>query len=205
VKTHWGVIAFVFAGVVGAVPVAANATVTGSTRTAKIKAAGISLQYPSTWTAFATTKRGRTDQEKALMQKDRRLGERFATEAAASFGWPNLATFHAANLALSDPVRESVSVIVYKHELFPASLKEFDASTRKDEPAGTVMSTSAVTVGDQIAYRSEIESPAQGKNDLRLGVLLLQRGSDVVSVTAAADSDSGRSVADHILYSVRSR
>jgi len=181
----------------------------GYTR-AKVKAAGISLEYPSGWTVYALSKRDVAAQQKALAKANPELAEAFDSAQQASF--TKNTKFHATDLQsmAERGVGGNLGVTNVGTGVLPSSL---DAFTKQITPqfssvGGTVSGTSMQKVGGAPAYRVDVLLPLTAPDGTALTVhvteLFIQRGIRTSLVTLAIDDDAaGAQTTDRIMDSVK--
>ena len=185
---------------------AANPTDT-KWKTATIKAAGLSLRYPSTWTRYTLTKKALA----AEQRKGAKMNPQLAMTPAEQAQFLKRVVFYAADLvaALAGRLESNINVQKIANGRFPSSLDEFTSGITpglKQEGA-TVLNTSAVRIGGKQSFRVDFLLPvkaADGSSVVsRIGQLLVPygRGGDVMTVGTTAD-DIGAQLINRVLGSV---
>ena len=201
-----GVVAVGIAFVMSATPATAQ-TDAGSTKTARVKAAGITFEYPSEWTAYAVTKKDAERQRVLLEKQNPKLAEAFDANAFAG-----QSKFYASDLGATfrgEP-SSNVSVLAFASGGFPSDLGDFEDGMRSEyrDLGATVLGFSETTVGKKKAYRADVTLPIKvpgGETIVaRLGQLYAPyRGGGSVTTVTSTQDDRGIAVIDDVLASVR--
>jgi hypothetical protein len=179
-----------------------------STKTAKIRALDLALDYPAAWTVFTVDPKVDARTRDALLKANPQLAKAFDEAAAESvakgykFSAQDFDAKIRGEFASTVGVSETLGVV--------RSLHVFDASIRSQlEPAGgTVIRTSAVRISGDKAWRADLRITVNVPNSVpisvRVSVLAVPRGvgSALVAV-GAADDDAGNALIDSILATVR--
>jgi hypothetical protein len=194
VTVRLGVVAFAFVfAALG--PASAIASTGGSTKTAAVPPAGISLRYPGRWVAFAATNGARRAQRRDLARTSTADAKRFALQAKIAYGTEK-PVFYAANVR--DRALAYVDVRVEDHGGFPSTLQAFLAGFHP-EPGDIVSNSSAVRVGTRSGYRGDLHA----SNGIWIGSLALPQGRGAVLVNVLSSDDAaGATVVDGVLNSV---
>jgi hypothetical protein len=191
---------------------------TTSMTTVKIKAAGISLRCPSTWTVIPLTKKDLAAQAKVLATKNPELAQLLVAGAqlalqsdALKLRVVNLESRLAGRLADGN-----VRVYVHTSGGFPSTLDEFKSkmtlSLRVAAATGsgqaTILQASAVNVGGQPGYCVDLRQPQEAHDGtmttIRTTRMSFARGHGDVSVdVTTTDDDTGAALIDDILGSVQ--
>ncbi|MET0627094.1 MAG: hypothetical protein ABW033_01395 [Acidimicrobiia bacterium] len=177
---------------------------------AKVKAAGISLEYPSGWTVYALSKREVAAQQKALTKANPELADAF--DAAQQSSFTKNTKFHATDLdsMAERGVGGNLGVTNAGVGILPPTLDSF---TRQISPqfssvGGTVIGTSTHKVGGRPAYRVDVRLPLTAPDGTNLTIhvteLFVQVGTLTSMVTLAIDDDAeGAETTDRIMDSVK--
>jgi len=176
--------------------------------TAVVKPAGVSLQYPSSWTTLPRD-------PKALAAQQRQLAKRnpnIALNAQQQAQFLQAAKFRAVDLkaAAAGRFANNVNVQVDEQGGFPGSLDEFtnDARAQYEQQGVTVVGLSSVRVSGTTSYRADTRATVTKTNGTvlaaRVGQLFIPRNAGSVIVTVAASDDAtGARLIDAVLGSVR--
>jgi len=183
---------------------AAVVTPTGAgTNTARIEAAGITVDYPSTWSVQPITA-DQSDSTHNFTQSLSNFGELFGGEEPDSDATP---TKFLAGLRGSGALMVNTFQDVGE---FPATIAEFDALVKPGlQQIGTVLGSSAIQVGNQTAYRVDVTIPFTLPDGtpvaLREAILVVpfDGGGTFVHV-GAVDDPAGVNLIDDVLATVRS-
>ncbi len=183
-----------------------------SMTTAKIKAAGISLRHPETWTVMPRTRKELAAQERRLATKDPELAQLLVDHAQLE-NQLDTVKFRSIDLvgALSTGASAgNVRVYVHARGGFPSTLDEFVAGYDLLVRIGArILKTATLSVGGKTAYRVDVVfTPPRASGgtvlpDLRVSRLSFAQGKGDVRVDVTTRSDAGPGVADAILGSVR--
>jgi hypothetical protein len=154
-------------------------------KTATLKAAGLSLRYPSTWTRRKIAKKSPELQREVFYAAD-------------------------LNAALADEVKSTISVQVVPTGGFASSLDQFtsDITPALKKMGATAVDASRVRVGGKRSYRADallpFELPDGSSLSIRVsGLAVPHRGGGIIiTVTTSAD-DAGTQLIDDVLGSVR--
>jgi hypothetical protein len=184
------------------------------TKTARVEAAGISLQYPADWTVMPRTKKELAAQKKQLARSNPDFAQLLVDRAQLEIQ-PDTVKFRAVDLAgafNTGTGAGNVRVYVHAQSRFPRSLDEFVAGFKlaTDATGGRVVNAEVVAVSGERAYRADIAMPAKTTADgsttpaFRVHRLLLARGRGDVRVdVTTADEERSEELVDAILGSVR--
>jgi hypothetical protein len=191
-----------------ATPIGATAATSpspGAMTPTKVKAAGISLKYPSSWLLVPLTKKALAAQAKILSKKNPKL--------AAVLAATDVTDVLHFKLHAIDPATDggqNVGVQFVEGLGSPSSLSDFSSKIipRYKAAGATILDTKAVKVSGKTAYRIDLTLPVKspdGSIDVRhLGQLLVPEGDSWASVNAvASNDDAGIALIDSILTSVR--
>jgi len=182
---------------------AAVVTPTGAgTNTARIEAAGITVDYPSTWSVQPITA-DQSDSTHNFTQSLSNFGELFGGEEPDSDATP---TKFLAGLRGSGALMVNTFQDVGE---FPATIAEFDALVKPGlQQIGTVLGSSAIQVGNQTAYRVDVTIPFTLPDGtpvaVRDAILVIpfDDGGTFVHV-GAVDDPAGVNLIDDVLATVR--
>jgi hypothetical protein len=171
--------------------------------TTKVKGAGISLQYPSTWTVVALTKKRLAAQIRAAAKHNPQLAAQLSKIDVSTF------KFKAFAVPAEPGKTPSMSVDIggYGQRVTLAQVKAL--TERYAKPVGaTVVDAKAVKVSGDTAFRTDIVAPyttSDGTIIRRLeGQLSLPYAPARPVVTVgAADNTAGKTLINKILASVR--
>jgi hypothetical protein len=188
-----------------AVPTAASASSsTGfAMKTVKVKAAGISLQYPSTWIALPLSKKRVDAVKKLLAKRNPKL------DAAISEIDPTLFKFYGTDTVRVDGGFANVQVVAQHDVGAIGGLSGFKDQARMGAKllGATILDTEKVEVSNKTAYLAHLEMaiklPSGAPIVCREGQLFIQRGNDVTDVSVTAPAGTSVPVIDRILRSVR--
>lgn len=200
---------FLFAtSVLGPASAVATSADGGSTRTARVKAAGVALEYPSTWTVFVLTKKAVATQRRELVKSNPRLGKAYLEDAQMEA--VDNTKFSAGDFEAKLAGRPAGAVSVVLTSGFPATLEEFAGSMRSGfgKLGASVVETSHVRVGGQDGYRMELRWPLTAPDGtavvLRMGSLVVPRdGNGVLVIVVVPDGAENASIIADTLASVR--
>ena len=194
---------------------AAAAGDTASTGTTEIKAAGISLRYPDTWTVMPRTRKEIAAQEKQLASSNPQLAQMLVDHAQLDIQ-PDTVKLRLVDLVGALNTGTSAGAIrvwahTYKH--FPSTLADFDAEYRRvaDLSGGLlrIIKTTKLRIEGKSAYRvDQLTTPPKASDgaaipDLRISRLCFARGTGDVCVDVTTAREAGWALADEILGSVR--
>jgi hypothetical protein len=173
-------------------------------KTANVKTAGIALQYPKGWIALPLRKTQVAALARRLAKKNPVLA-RTLKEATARLETGTV--FCAQDLAAgaSGAYGSYVAVKVRSGGGFPRSLVEFNAGVIPllENTGGTVIASSAVTVGTATSYRVDVLVPDSAGTLVRLAKVFMPRGRGYVLITIAAlNDDAAVALTDTIIGSV---
>jgi hypothetical protein len=175
---------------------------------AHVKAAGIMLRYPSSWTALNYTGLS-TAQQKAIAKANPKLSVQAQTDAQTQA--VKITKFYARDLAAeaAGEYASQVGVQVAGETGFPSNLDDFKQTVASGykQIGGTVASATRRRIGGKTSYEATINFPLRLPNGstliAELGQLLLPHGNGVVVITVAAPGDAtGTAVVRAILASV---
>lgn len=177
-------------------------------KVAKVKSAGISLEYPSNWAVVVLTPKIVRSQRAITLKNNPKLGELF-DEAAAGEALKH-SKFSAADLEAKLAGRPSSIVGVQGGSGFTLPLNKMVtqlAATYKKAGA-TILNTSTVQVSGTRSARIDMQLTANASDgtpvSVRLSQLLAPIGGRSVLVSVAAeDNNVGATTIDHIMQSVR--
>ena len=186
-----------------AVAAAASPTSTStSMTTAAVKSAGISLKYPSTWTAVKMTKRGIASLRKLVVQKNPKLAAVLSNVDVSKF------KFYALDVADGASTHATVNVLL-SGDAQGLSLADFRDQVGQAYKAagGTALEVKTAKVSGRSAFRTDVDLPFKNADgtttDESLGQLFIPRAgsSTVVSVSATHDA-TGEALINTVLASV---
>lgn len=169
----------------------------------KVKAAGISLQYPSTWIALPLTKRRVDAVRKFLAKKNPKL------VAAISEIDPTQFKFYGTDTVRVDGGFANVQVSTDHDVGTIGGLSDFRDQVHMVAKAvgATILDTEKVEVSGETAYRVHLQMTIKPPSGLPIvfqeGQLFIQRGNDVTDVSVTAPLGASLPVIDRILRSVR--
>ena len=185
---------------------------TASTTTAKVKAAGISLRHPATWTVMPRTRKELVAQERRLASSDPELAQLLADHAQLEIQ-PDTVKFRVIDLvgALNTGASAgNVRVYVHAHRGFPSTLDEFvDHYDLLVQFGARVIKKATLSIGGTTAYRLDVVlTPPRASDgtvipDLRISLLSFARGDGDARVDVTTPFNTGPDLADAILGSVR--
>jgi len=187
-----------FAVVALATPAAATATGSTVMSTARVKAAGISVKYPSAWIALPLTKERFAAVMKIIARKNPELA------AEVSFMDPSQWKFFAIDPA----TYSSMQVVFVRGVGGPANLGDVkQAAKQASETAGAkFLDAEAVKVSGKTAFRAHLSHTVKGPDgtpvEVRQGQLYLTHGDDLTVVAVAMKGDVDPRIIDTILSSV---
>ncbi len=186
-------------------------------KTATVKAADLSLRYPSSWTQYPLTKNALATQQRAIAKKNPHLA--LSSERQARF--LRATAFWAADLKSAYVGRflSNISVVKGRSGSFPADLASFTSMITKNYQqalGATILNTSAVRItgkqrsGESLnSYRVDLLAsttrPDGSSVPARVGQLYIPYkggGADIVTVTTTADAP-GVQLVDSVLGSAR--
>ena len=183
-------------------------TPTEERTTARVKAAGISLQYPSHWTLLAFTPKTVLAQRKAIAKQNPKLME--AVDAEAQVQAAKNSKFAAGDIVAKLEGRIGGGVEVQVVRDFGTSPELVAASViREYERAGIeVVGTSDIRIGKVPAIRIDVVMRANGPDgtpyEMRLTQVLAPIAGKSIAITlVAADDAAGEAQNDAIVASVR--
>ncbi len=184
------------------------ATDSGSTKTARVKAAGIEFEYPENWVVLVLTQRDVKAQRKKLVKENPKLAKAYLEQAQLESARNTV--FSAADLEakLAGNPAQAVSVVLTSGS--PSTLDQFRqvAGSELEGIGATVLDSSTVSLGGQDAYRMTVRWPVKAPDGtavvLRLGVLQVPHGARGALVTVGVhDDEAGALMVDDVLGSVR--
>jgi len=184
---------------------------TASTTTAKVKAAGISLRHPATWTVMPRTRKELAAQERRLASSDPELAQFLADHAQLEIQ-PDTVKFRAIDLvgALNTGASAgNVRVYVHAHRGFPSTLDEFDHYDLLVQFGARIIKKGTLSIGGKTAYRLDVVlTPPKASDgtvipDLRISLLSFARGDGDARVDVTTPFSAGPDMAEAILGSVR--
>jgi hypothetical protein len=196
----------------GATAVAAPSANAGSFTTAKVKAAGVSLQYPSSWTVRPFTTKAVNALAKRLRKKSPKLAQALeSSEAQQSTRGTKFFAIDLDALAAGRPGSD-VQVALIANTQPPKNISDVDVGYSAADFAkigGMRLGISAVRVENKQAYRIDARvashlSDGTTRSGLISELLIVVGQSQVVFVNVAAPDDAdGAKLIDGILASVR--
>ena len=174
-----------------------------ATTTAKVKAADISLEYPSSWYTAPVTKKAIAAQTKLLKKTNPKLAAALAESGVDASQFK----LRAIN---PEATGETVGVQLIEGQGSPGSLSDYKSAVIPGFEAvgATVLAAKTLKVSGKTAYRIDVTLPITlpdgSKQVTRLGQLVIPEGDDTVSINVAAiDDAAGQELVDDILGSVR--
>jgi hypothetical protein len=195
----------------GANPAAvATSTAAGSTKTAKVKAVGLSLRYPASWTVVPTTRP--TPQALRRMRKSNpKLAAVFAQDAQDQVSKGTKLTAKDLDAQFRGVFADNLQVVAAPHSGFPGSLDEFQqlADALVQQTHGHLLLVgSGHHVGGKTAYDLTLSLtytlPDGTSVAARTGELYVPQGDGfVLIIVATTDDTAGQAIIDGILGSVR--
>ena len=195
--------AFVLTAAPGA---ASDAPTVGVDTVVKVKAAGISLRYPSSWLAVADSREGAAADAQVLAATDPKLADIYNTAAARVLQDPASALYAADMQGVRlGAFPSAVGVRTIGYGGYPSSLREFKANVVPgvEKTGATVLRTTAVKLAGKTAYRLDATALAGGR-PARLSQLSLARGAvPCPSVSSPQTTTAGQALIDDVLNSVR--
>ena len=204
-------VAVVLVVALGANPAAdATSTAAGSTKTAKVKAVGLSFRYPASWTVVPTTLP--TPQAlKRLRESNPKLAAAFAQGLQNQVAKGTKFSAKDLDAQFRGVFADNVEVLAAPHTGFPGSLDEFqqlaDALVQR-EHGHLLLVGSGHHVGGKTAYdlttNLTLTLPGGRSIAARTGYLYVPRGDgSVLIIVATTDDTAGQAIIDGILGSVR--
>jgi hypothetical protein len=183
--------------------IATAATSTNSTQmtTARVKAAGISLEYPTSWTALALTKKGLAAQAEAWLKTNPQFAALLATADVSQF---KLYALDAAPKTYSNvkvsvaPAAQGISLAYLRTRL-----------SQKFAAAGaTVLDAKVVKVSGKTAFRLDATVPVitydGTTTDSYLGEELIPAASSSTwDAVSSSDDETGMTLVNNVLATVR--
>jgi hypothetical protein len=197
-----GIVSVVVMAFVAAAPAVQAASSPTGMRAAKVKAARLSLEYPSSWLVLPVTAKSVAAEKKALEKKNPKI--------AALLDQVDVTQFKFRAIDLDSGGGSNVAVQLVEGQGSPGSLTDFrDAVVPSFQgTGGSVVDTAAVKVSGKRAYRADMTIPVKGPDGAtitaRTGVVALPEGDNTALVFAAARNDApGIALINRILASVR--